>query len=240
MAKRFVSEGRKVMLVVALFLVVSSAAIAQEESKWEITPSADLVSSYVWRGVYQTTTSFQPGLTIGYDGLSLGAWGSTDLYSAFKEVDLTLGYEVGGFTIGVTDYWWTGEGSRYGDYKANHGFEATVGYSFGESFPLSLAWSTFFAGGLDKGFNDKGEEEQKYSTYISAAYDFTIKGVAVTAGIGVSPWEGLYTDDFALSTISLRATKEIKFTDSFSLPIFAETIVAPNQDNVFLVFGISF
>jgi hypothetical protein len=240
MAKRFISDGKKVVLTVAFILAVSSSVMAQEESKWEITPGADLVSSYVWRGLYQTSTSFQPGLTIGYGGLSLGAWGSTDFFSDFKELDLTLGYEASGFNIGVTDYWWTGEGSKYGNYKSNHGFEGTIGYNFGESFPLSLAWSTFFAGGLDKGYNDEGKEEQKYSTYISAGYDLNVKGVAVTASIGVSPWEGLYTDGFAISTISLKATKEIKFSDSFSLPVFAETIVAPNQDNVFLVFGISF
>jgi hypothetical protein len=241
MAKRLISKSKKVMLTVAFVLVASLSVMAQEESKWEITPSADLVSSYVWRGLYQASTAFQPGLTIGYGGLSLGAWGSTDFTGIGKEVDFTLGYSAGGVNIGVTDYWWSGEGSKYGDYKANHAFEGTIGYNFGESFPLSLSWSTFFAGGLDKvTVDDKGEAEQSFSTYISAGYDFNVKGVDVTAAIGVSPWEGLYTDDFAVSTISLRATKEIKFSDSFSLPVFAETIVAPNQDNVFLVFGISF
>ena len=46
-------------------------------------------------------------------------------------------------------------------------------------------------------------------------------------------------DGFALCTIALKASKEIKITDSFSLPVFAQAIIAPNQDNVFLVFGLS-
>ena len=50
MAKRFISDEKKVILIVAFILAASSSVMAQEESKWEITPGADLVSSYVWRG----------------------------------------------------------------------------------------------------------------------------------------------------------------------------------------------
>jgi len=233
MAKRLILKTAGVVLVMALIV---SAPLRAQETKWEITPSADLVSSYVWRGLYQTATAFQPGLSISFAGLSLAAWGSTDFAAFAKEVDFTLGYEVGGFSVAVTDYWWQGEGEKYGYYSATHHFEGTVGFSFGESFPLSLGWNTMVweaDGGLE-GY------EQNYSTYISAAYDFSVKDVAVTVGIGVSPWEGYYTDGLAVSTLSLRATKEVKLSDSFSLPVFAETIIAPNQDNVFLVFGISF
>jgi hypothetical protein len=234
MVKRIIMKGKKVLLIMAI--VASSAVSAQEGAKWEITPSADLVSSYVWRGLYQTNAAFQPGLSISYGGLSLGAWGSSDFSSFAKEVDFTLGYSTGGFSIAFTDYWWQGEGTKYGHYSACHHYEGTIGYSFGESFPLSLAWNTM----IREGDGGDGDYKQNYSTYISAAYDFNVKDVGVTVGIGISPWEGYYSDDFAVSTISLRATKELKFTETFSLPVFAETIIAPAQDNVFLVFGISF
>ncbi len=205
----------------------------------EVTPAADFVSSYVWRGTYCGTASLQPSLTATYGGLSLEFWGSTDFTSVAKEVDITLGYQTGGLFLGVTDYWWTGEGSRYGNYSNNHAFEGTVGYYFGDSAPLTLTWNTMFAGGQDK--DEDGD--LYYSTYIEATYDFNIKGVNLTAGIGVSPWTGQYhrtgTDGFALSTLSLRALKEIPFTDRFSLPVFAEVVFAPNQDNLFLVFGIT-
>ena len=58
---------------------VTCSCFAQEKSKFEITPAADIVSSYVWRGVYQTSTSVQPSVKASYAGLSLTAWGSTDL-----------------------------------------------------------------------------------------------------------------------------------------------------------------
>ena len=65
----------------------------------EFTVQGDLVSSYVWRGVYQTGASFQPTLGFGISGFSLTAWGSTDFDGykstkgqANKEIDLTAAY----------------------------------------------------------------------------------------------------------------------------------------------------
>lgn len=161
----------------ATALLMSFSVFAQEEKKFEIAPAADLVSSYVWRGMYQTGPSVQPSLGMSYAGLSLTAWGSTDFstssdeYKA-KEFDLTLGYGIGGFSIAVTDYWWSGEGARYGRYATDHYFEGTIGYNFGEKFPLSLTWSTMFAGG------DKKENgDQFFSSYFEAAYDINVWGV---------------------------------------------------------------
>ena len=65
----------------ATALLMSFATFAQEEKQFEIAPSADLVSSYVWRGVYQTGASVQPSINLSYAGFSLTAWGSTDFSS---------------------------------------------------------------------------------------------------------------------------------------------------------------
>lgn len=228
----------------AALLGTTAPLFAQEEGDFQIAPAADIVSSYVWRGVYQTGPSFQPSISASWKGLSLTAWGSTDFSTAdnsgiAKEFDLTLGYSTGGFSIALTDYWWAGEGSKYGNYSANHFLEGTIGYHFGESFPLGITWNTMF--GLD---GDKDEDgDQRYSTYVEAGYDFNVSGVDLTASVGVAPWTGMYhkagSDGFALSTVSLKASKAIKITDSFSLPVFTQVIIAPNQDNVFLVFGIT-
>ena len=223
----------------ATALLMSFSVFAQEEKKFEIAPAADLVSSYVWRGMYQTGPSVQPSLGMSYAGLSLTAWGSTDFstssdeYKA-NEFDLTLGYGIRGFSIAVTDYWWSGEGARYGRYATDHYFEGTIGYNFGEKFPLSLTWSTMFAGG------DKKENgDQFFSSYFEAAYDINVWGVDFTPSVGISPWKGMYSDGCGLNSIALKASKEIKITDSFSLPVFTQAIIAPEHDDVFLVFGIS-
>jgi len=235
---------RQTILAVST-LLMSLSIFAQEEPKFRITPEADLVSTYVWRGVYQSGPSFQPSLTASYGGLSLNLWGFTDFATSndtgiAKEFDITLAYEVGGLTLAVTDYWWAGEGARYGNYSANHYFESTIGYHFGDACPLSLNWSTMFGPGTDE---KKENGDPFYSTYIEAAYDFNLFGVDITPSIGVSPWTGMYhregTSGFALSSIAIKATKDIKISNSFSLPVFVEAIVAPNQDSVFMVFGVT-
>ena len=56
---------------------VSFMGVAKVQAQ-EFKVQGDLVSSYVWRGFYQTGVSFQPTLGLGIGGFSLTSWGSTD------------------------------------------------------------------------------------------------------------------------------------------------------------------
>ncbi|MFA6766994.1 MAG: TorF family putative porin [Parabacteroides sp.] len=231
---------RQISLPAAILLIMSYSVFAQDKKKFTVTPGADIVSSYVWRGMYQTGASVQPSLSLSGAGLLLTAWGSTDFSNASdeykaKEFDLTCGYGIGRFNMAVTDYWWSGEGSRYGNYSNSHYFEGTLGFTLGEKFPLSLTWNTMFAGG------DKNEDgDLQYSTFIEAKYSVNVNGIELSPSIGISPWTGLYSDGFGLNSISLKAKKDIVITDKYSLPLFAQVIAAPEHDNVFLILGISF
>jgi hypothetical protein len=198
----------------------------------------------------------QPALGLSYNGFSLGTWGSVDIGGfGCKEVDLSAGYSIAGLDIAVTDYWWAGEGAySYFTYKKDAGsahlFEASLGYSLPiASFPLHLSWATMFAG-ADYTFDDNGDDKRAFSTYIEASLPFTVKDVALEAALGIRPWESpayalgnppsYYSPDFAVVNLSLKATKEIKITDSFTLPLFGQLIFNPNAEDIFLVCGISF
>lgn len=50
----------------------------------------------------------------------------------------------------------------------------------------------------------------------------------------------MYSDGFALINASIKASKEIVITDSFSLPVFSQAVLNPDTKDVFLVFGVSF
>jgi hypothetical protein len=222
---------------------------AQEKAKAEFTVGADLVSSYVWRGVYQSGASLQPSVGLEYCGLSIGAWGSTTLdASGFKELDFSIGYSVAGLSLGVTDYFWMGEGTRYFcGYKSSHLIEATIGYDFGEKtdFPLYLSWSTFLTGELDV-----VDGKRKYSTYIEAGYAFSIGSVDMTASVGVAPWdspawllppgETPFKSGFQVSSVALGASKSVKISDEYSIGLFANLIASPARDGAHLVVGVSF
>ncbi|MDE7070218.1 MAG: hypothetical protein K2O63_06900, partial [Alistipes sp.] len=59
----------------------------------------DLVSSYIWRGIYLGGPSFQPSVTMRAGNFTLGAWASVDFVaSSYKEVDLQVRYQWKGLT----------------------------------------------------------------------------------------------------------------------------------------------
>ncbi len=154
-------------LITGAAMVAPAAAkaditVASEPDKsLEASVSADLVTTYLWRGQQLGGFSVQPGFSVGWRGLSLSAWGSTSIEDKWnREVDLTLSYTVGGFTAGITDYWFSRTGdevdARYFSYAAHseynsHVWEAHLGYDFG---PLVLDWYTNI-GGQD-GVDHKG------------------------------------------------------------------------------------
>lgn len=215
-----------------------------------VTLKGDLVSSYVWRGMFQTGISVQPTLGIEYKGLSLTAWGSTDFdgvsassRAAAKEVDLTLGYAIPqGPAITITDYWWAGQGAnRYFHYGSgtDHLWEAGLSYTLPiEKFPLSLSWYTIFAG------NDKDADGcQSYSSYFELGYPFSIKAFDFNVNVGMSPYKSasLYgCDSFAVTNVSLKGTYTVKLSDSFALPLFSQLIFNPRASDAHIVFGVSF
>ena len=219
-------------------LAVSLATLAQE--KVETTICGDVVSSYIWRGQDLGDASLQPTLGIGYKGFSLTAWGSVGLSdpSDTKEFDLTLSYAIGGLNIGITDYWFNSgldPENRYFKYDAhgtNHVFEANVGYDFG---PASLQWFTNFAG--NDGMNKDGK--RAYSSYVELTVPFKLSTVDWTATAGAVPFSTDFygTDGFAVTNLALKATKDIKVTDTFSVPVFGQVVANPCSQKAYLVIG---
>jgi len=228
----------KITMVVSLFAVTVSGYGQDEEDDKKLTVDvgADLVSAYVWRGMYMTGVSIQPSLSLSAYGLTIEAWGSTDFLANFKELDFILSYEMKGFSATIGDYWWKGEGESYFRDAGSHHLEVMLGYTFSGKIPLSLEVYTMFTGDEDK--DDEGRKY--YSTYIAARYPFTVGNIDFEAGIGVSPWKGMYYRKAAVADVTLKASKNVQITEKYALPVFAELIFAPAQDNAYLVFSVKF
>ena len=173
-------------------------------------------------------------------GLSLSAWGSIGLSdpSDTKEFDLTLGYTIGGFNIGITDYWFNSgldPKNRYFKYDAhgtNHVYEANVGYDFGFA---GLQWFTNFAG--NDGMNNDGK--RAYSSYVELSVPFKLATVDWTATAGAVPFSTDFygTDGFAVTNLALKATKDIQVTGTFSVPVFGQVVANPCSQKAYLVVG---
>lgn len=71
--------------------------------------SADVVSSYVWRGAYNAGASIQPTLGMSAGNFSLTVWGSKEISDLHKEIDITAAYSFGRVSVSVADYWWEGD-----------------------------------------------------------------------------------------------------------------------------------
>lgn len=241
--KCFIMKNFKVLSLALVGMMCVGAASAQDEL--ETTVSADLVSNYVWRGEKLDDAAIQPSVGISYKGLSFSAWGSyglTGSENTTEELDLTLAYEVGNFNVGITDYWSAGDKYfYYGAHGTGHIFEANVGYDFG---PLAIQWYTNFAG-YDY-YKDNGK--RSYSSYFEVTAPFELGGLDWEAAIGAVPYkanESCYADylnakNFAVTNVSLKATKEVKITDSFSIPLFAQLAANPSLQKAYFVFGITF
>jgi hypothetical protein len=226
----------KRLFIIALSLVGTATTSAKD--KIEATIGADLVSQYIWRGQNLGDFSLQPTLGVGYKGISLSAWGSIGISSSSdtKELDLILKYEHKGFSVGVTDYWFS-EGTyfQYHAHKTTHIWEGLVGYDFGF---LSATWYTNFAG--NDGLN--GNVQRAYSSYFEVSSPFRLGGLDWAATVGMVPWQttSYGSNGFCVTNVSLRATKDFVIKEKYHLPVFVGLTANPDSGKMYLLCGLSF
>ena len=206
------------LLMAAITLPVTSMA----QDKVELNANVDVVSSYIWRGQKLGNACLQTSVGVAYKGFSFTAWSpiAFDGKDA-DEIDLTLAYETGNFSVSLTDYWM----SEIGD---EHTLEAQLGYDFGF---LSVNWYT-----------NLYDAEKEYASYISLIAPFSLIGLDWEAEVGATPWGTDYygTDKFSVCDLSLGASKEINIGKSFSTTLYAKATYNPTTEKFYGAVGISF
>ena len=105
-------------------------------------------------------------------------------------------------------------------------------YDFGFA---NLQWFTNFAG--NDGINKDGK--RAYSSYVELSVPFKLATVDWTAMAGAVPFSTDFygADGFAVTNLALKATKEIKVSESFSIPVFGQVIANPSSQKAYLVIG---
>lgn len=214
---------RITLLLTGMLLMLATMTTKAQE--W--STGVDLYSSYVWRGVqYGGGPSIQPSVEFSKGGFSVGAWGSVD-FKEYREMDLYMSYGFDfGLSVGLTDYYYPGlEYFDFSEETGAHGLEVNLGYEVG-GFSLAANYMLNKAGGAATAGSDK---------YFELGYAF--KSVNVFAGAG----DGWHTPDgeFGIVNLGIGTSKEIKLTDSFSLPLSGSVILNPTTEQFFIVVGIS-
>ena len=216
---------KKILAAAVSVVVIGLSGVnAQEESNGGSGISSDLgvdiFSSYVWRGTkFGTGAAFQPWVEFEVGGLTFGSWGSVSTGGVEdKEMDLYISYSFDfGLTLGFTDYYFGGD---WFDFESTHFFEPSAEIEIGD-FSILGAYM----------FGDDTED-----IYVELGYSFSQFSVALGAG------NGAYTDDgdFSICNITLSKEKEIKITESFSLPIMGAVTLNPSTERFYVYVGISF
>lgn len=212
-------------VILLLTIVMAASAI-----KAQFSVGTDLVSRYVFRGVdYGNGAALQPTVEYAAGNFAIGAWGSFGLSGgSFSEADLYASYSFDfGLSLGVTDYYYPGfKWGEFGDSISSHALELNLGYEIGS---LSLAGNYM----LNNSIYGAGTEDG--TMYFEAGYAFDNVDLFIGAGDG---WHSLKRD-FQVVNIGIGTSKEIKFSESFSLPLFGQVIMNPNSEQLHIVVGIS-
>ena len=226
--------------------ICAIAVLSITSAKAQFATGADVVSSYVWRGVTQGTKAGTPNIqpfaayTVG--GFTIGSWASTSFTGDVKEVDLYATYAFSpAFALTLTDYNYNlGAQPNYFDYTktTGHVFEATLAYTGSEKFPLSATVNTMFAG-ADK----TTAGDQAFSTYAELGYQLTPLAKVFIGGLATSGTG--YTDlsssivKAGITNVGLKVSKSIAITDKFSLPVYGIVGANPSSKTAFFVAGVT-
>jgi hypothetical protein len=225
-------------------LLLMPLSAFEQDSLSHFNVSADIVSRYIWRGMaLSSSPAFQPYISCTLGNFEIGSWSSyTFSTEPLQEADLYLGYSVGNLSISLYDYYLPIEmadtSENYFDWNSSttrHMLEGGIGWSDIGNLPFSFLLAVIFYGS-DK--DDTGKNY--YSTYFEASYTFDLKGNELNVFAGLSPFEGMYAEKFAVVNLGCSLVKEIKVTDKFSIPLTGKFVINPDARKVFAVFGISF
>lgn len=230
----------KFLLIVTILFLFTYFGYSQNNDndsvKWDYSVSADLVSRYVWRGTdYGNSPAIQPTLELSYKNISAGAWGSFTFNSLpIQETDLYLSASIWKFKFTCWDYFFMNMDTvrnsyyQYSDNKTGHDFSMDMEFFLSEKIPLKILASYNFYGA-----------DTLHSSYFEASYKLN-KKIPVELFVGYTPSKGWYGNGPGVVNAGIGMEKEIKISETFSLPFFCKLIFNPQKENIHLVAGMTF
>ena len=247
--------NKKIVQIIFLILLLISISGSTFASEITVNNGVDFYNRYVWRGLdIANTPSIQPSLSIVLGNFEIGTWGAYTLSnqtSESDEIDFWLGYTFAfenGASVSLlaTDYYFPNAGIgffNFNNYDAvdefaqpdpgAHTIELGASISLPESFPVTIS-------GYINIHNDAGN-----NTYFQADYPITAGETELNLFVGAtggSVENASYygADGFEIINLGMSASKEIKMSESFSLPMTVSFIVNPNDEIAHLLVGITF
>jgi hypothetical protein len=231
-------------IILLIMLAKSATVFANDTLKVDLSVGADVVNHYVWRGLMLSNSpSIQPTMGVTFGRFSFGSWASYSVNpSAFQEVDLFLTYSAGAVTVGFNDYYNPVDSLGFGDRYFNFGKKTTL-HTLETFLTISKIGGTNFSatGALFVYGNDRDDDlKNLYSSYLELSYATKVKNYGLNFFCGATLNKGYYADNAAVVNLGASITKDIRISDTFTVPCKSSFIVNPDKQNVFLVLGFTF
>jgi len=224
-------EKKKMFFTGLVAMLICSSIVVQAQEtiqKSKFTAGADLYSNYIFRGTkFGKGPSVQPSVKYINGGFTAGVWGAFDA-SGYAEADPYISFAFPfGLSVGVTDYYYPGlELFDFSEATGSQALEINTGFTKG-GLSLSANYILNEAGGAASAGGDM---------YFQAGYAFPSFSLFAGGGNGWHTKDG----EFDLCNIGIGTTKEIKLSDSISIPFLGQIIVNPDREQLFVVIGFSF
>ncbi|TCO09274.1 TorF family putative porin [Natronoflexus pectinivorans] len=219
----------KKLLIAAIGVLFFTTANAQE-----VNVGLDFYNRYVFRGVdFGDGPSLQPTIEFTSGGFTIGAWGAfgtgNGILTNFNEADLYASYDFDfGLSLGATSYYYPGSSWFELDKGvSSHALELNLGY---EVSGLSLS-ANYIVNDSSDGAGSEGGD-----MYFEIGYSGGIFDVFFGAGDGWHTTNG----NLQVVNVGIGTSKEIKITDTFSIPMSGSLILNPNTEQFYIVVGVSF
>lgn len=217
-------------IVARISVFLCAIAFLCQDLRAQVDLGTDLVSRYVWRGIDLGggAIAFQPWASLGLGGnVELGVWSSYNVSptGASDELDWYFTYSIEDFSITVTDYSFPGGGEYdYFDYD-NHVLEISGAYSGLIDFMAAV--------------NVINDDDR--SLYLEIGKSIEVEGSELGFFAGAVTKSDYYlAPEGGLINLGFSASKEVKITETFSLPLTGTYVVNPELKKSYFFVGLSF
>jgi hypothetical protein len=244
---------RRTVLIIVLILISFSVfsqdiILVNKDSKSYTDIGADIVSSYVWRGLQvDASPNIQGWGEFGNNFFNVGVWASSNFNGSYVEADVYAGFTIGGFNALLTDYFvGSDDFFNFDKNETTHVAEIALQYTISDNFPLQFTFGTLIFGddkqiaSVDLNDDPVFNNKNNFSSYIELMYTITHRNTEISCVAGGVTHESYFYSSEKASIINLgvTASKEIKITDNFSLPISFGLTVNPELESIYTVVGI--
>lgn len=233
----------------------ATAEAEADASPVELDVAVTLTSRFIYRGInLGEAPQVQPRVALNAGGFQVALWSShpiaprtdatenvpvVDRGANYREVNFWMRYDIdvgfGTLTPYVQNHYNPNIG-EFSDFDGGgdgaHYLQGQLMFSGREELPLDLMVGYVF-------HNDPGT-----SVYLEAGYRFAAgdTDLRVFAG-GVpdrSPFNGVSTDEAAVTNVGVQASRAIPLTESYALPVGLSFVFNPYLDDAFAAVSVTF